>query len=162
VKWSLSKGLETHPEYFAPFYRSVSEEYNFKQMQDILYNRSAAGCGKPCNMVPQPPVAEVQAAPDVAEAPRNETDAEVQAAPEGAEAAQNATDAEEEEVSEAKETLEPMTSKSLSEMSPEELQTYLGHQDELDKYAYYLTHTSRRKRWEDALKREQKLNDASQ
>jgi len=171
VGWALSEGLEAHPDYFPSFQRSGSEEYNFKQIQDILHNRSAAGCGKPCNMSSQPPVAEVQAPSDsfgaaldaaiaevrgaAAAAVQNATDAEDQNATDAED--QNATDAEEEEGKEAEPTLEPMSSKSLSKMSPEDLETYLGDQDELDKYAYYLTHTSRRKRWEDEVKREHKV-----
>ena len=45
-------------------------------------------------------------------------------------------------------TMEPMAAKSLPEMSPSDLMDYLNNQEELDKYAYYLTHTSRREKAE--------------
>merc|ERR1719291_818724 len=83
------------------------------------------------------------------------TDAEVQSEA-------DAEDQEEEEVNDTKPKLEPMSTKSLTQMSPAELQDYLGDQDELNKYAYYLTHTSRRKRWEDEMKAEHKNQDAVQ
>jgi len=164
VAWSLSQGLEAHPDYFPSFYRSISEEYNFKQIQEILHSRGTGGCSKPCHMdVVPPPAAEAQAPTDAAVA-QDAAVAEDQTPPDaGAQDVAVAEDqGQEEEVSGTETTLEPMSSKSLSEMSPEELQTYMNNPDELDKYAYYVKHTSRRKRWEDALKREQKLNDASQ
>ncbi|CAK0841365.1 unnamed protein product, partial [Prorocentrum cordatum] len=164
VAWSLSQGLEAHPDYFPSFHRSASEVYDFKQMQEILHSRGTGGCSKPCHMdVVPPPAAEAQAPTDAAVA-QDAAVAEDQTPPDaGAQDVAVAEDqGQEEEVSGTETTLEPMSSKSLSAMSPEELQAYMNNPDELDKYAYYVKHTSRRKRWEDALKREQKLNDASQ
>jgi len=48
VTWALGKGLEQHPDWFASFERSGSDEQNFKQMQGLLYSKGKAGCGKPC------------------------------------------------------------------------------------------------------------------
>jgi len=48
VMWSLDKGLEQHPDWFPSFQRSGSEEQNFRQMQEVLYSKGKAGCGKPC------------------------------------------------------------------------------------------------------------------
>jgi len=49
VTWALASGLEQHPDWFPAFKRSDSDDQNFKQMQDILYSRNKAGCGKPCS-----------------------------------------------------------------------------------------------------------------
>ncbi|CAK0803199.1 unnamed protein product [Prorocentrum cordatum] len=48
VTWALGSGLRQHPDWFPSFRRGASEEQSFKQMQEFLYSRGKAGCGRPC------------------------------------------------------------------------------------------------------------------
>jgi len=128
VQWSLDRateqGADYNPEWFPTYDGSRSAEYNFKQIQEVLYYRGAAECRKPCGV------------PDEAAQPANlahwpEPEPE---------------DEEEDAEPMTMTTLEPLAAKSLPEMSPSDLLDYLNNQEELDKYAYYLTHTSRREK----------------